>query len=468
MKVVALLCLISLAFCALRSTEEWKNGRVVYQVLTDRYSRSDGNTTPCPRGLHYYCGGSYKGLEAGLDDIKAMGFNALWISPIVDQVNLDSGDGYHGYWFKSLNELNPAFGTSEDLLSLVRAAHSKDIWIMVDVVMNHAGPIGDDFGQITPFNKREHYHSDCDINDWNNQPQVENCRLAGLPDLDQSNPWVRKQLLDWITDVIDTYDIDGLRIDTIPEVPTDFWDDFSETIGERYAVGEAYNGREWYVASYTHHLPAVLSYPLYFSMMDVFARGQSMLGIQSTLRNYKKNVRDVDALGTFIENHDQPRFLSVNGDVKSFASALAYTITAEGVPIVYYGADKGFNGSNDPYNREPYWQWGSKNDYLTRVITAAAKLRSSNPGGWSSAPMDVKQVDDHFLAFRKGGVFVTLTNVGSSGNIQRQLRQNQHGFVPGTRLCNVVWGDGDCEVVDSSGYLTIDLNGGEPKIWVQK
>jgi len=58
-----------------------------------------------------------------------------------------------------------------------------DIWVMVDVVGNHVGPVGNDFSQISPFNSGDHYHSNCDIQDWNNQWQVENCRLAGLPDL---------------------------------------------------------------------------------------------------------------------------------------------------------------------------------------------------------------------------------------------------------------------------------------------
>lgn len=54
---------------------------------------------------------------------------------------------------------------------------------MVDVVANHVGPVGSDFSQIYPLNQAAHYHSDCQINDWSNQQEVENCRLADLPDL---------------------------------------------------------------------------------------------------------------------------------------------------------------------------------------------------------------------------------------------------------------------------------------------
>lgn len=48
--------------------------------------------------------------------------------------------------------------------------------------------------------------------------QVEHCRLAGLPDLNQSDPWVSAQLTQWVSNIITTYGFDGLRIDTVAEV----------------------------------------------------------------------------------------------------------------------------------------------------------------------------------------------------------------------------------------------------------
>ncbi len=157
-------------------TAAWKQ-RSVYQVLTDRFARGDGSTSACSN-LSNYCGGNYQGMINELDYIKNMGFDAIWISPIVD--NLDGG--YHGYWARNWENVNANFGSASDLKALVDAAHAKDMWVMVDVVANHSAPIGDDFNQLYPLNKAEHYHSDCDIN-WNDQWSVENCRLAGLPDL---------------------------------------------------------------------------------------------------------------------------------------------------------------------------------------------------------------------------------------------------------------------------------------------
>jgi alpha-amylase len=143
-------------------TNGWKQ-RTVYQILTDRFAVGGGSTPSC--NLHNYCGGNYDGIGEHLQYVKDLGFDAIWISPIVD--NLDGG--YHGYWAKNWEKVNNHFGDEDSLKRLVKKAHSMGIWVMVDVVANHVAPIESDFSQIYPLNKAEHYHKDCDINDWNNQ-----------------------------------------------------------------------------------------------------------------------------------------------------------------------------------------------------------------------------------------------------------------------------------------------------------
>ena len=151
---------------------------------------------------------------------------------------------------------------------------------MVDVVANHVAPIGDDFSQIYPFNKPEYYHSDCDINDWSNQQEVENCRLAGLPDLAQENDNVRGYLKDWIQNLVTDYGFDGIRIDTVPEVPKDFWSEYGEAAGV-FQMGENFNGDPAYVGPYQWHLTALFNYPMYYTIKDVFGGNKSMQNIKS-------------------------------------------------------------------------------------------------------------------------------------------------------------------------------------------
>lgn len=145
-----------------------------------------------------------------------MGFDAIWISPIVD--NRDGG--YHGYWGRDLYRLNDKFGSQQDFVDFVNACHERGIWVMVDVVGNHMGNTDMNFGVNNPFKDARNFHDWCDITDndfaTHNQWRIQNCRLAGLADLKQEDDYVRTTLLSWIKDLVNKYHIDGLRIDTIP------------------------------------------------------------------------------------------------------------------------------------------------------------------------------------------------------------------------------------------------------------
>ena len=150
MKLAGLIALLLLSAIYCKSKEEWKS-RSIYQLLTDRFARSS-DTGHC--NYSQYCGGNYRGLINKLDYIKGMGFDAIWISPIIENTE----GSYHGYHFTNLYNLNYHFGSEDDFKELVKTCHSKDIWVMVDVVANHAGPVGTDFGRINPFNRTEKYN----------------------------------------------------------------------------------------------------------------------------------------------------------------------------------------------------------------------------------------------------------------------------------------------------------------------
>ena len=98
---------------------------------------------------------------------------------------------------------------------------------------------------------------------------IENCRLSGLPDLKQENEWVTQQLLNWIHDLISKYNIDGIRIDTIMEVPKWFWDSFRNS-ARVFQIGEVFHGDINYVADYQNHLDSVFNYPLYYTIESSF------------------------------------------------------------------------------------------------------------------------------------------------------------------------------------------------------
>jgi alpha-amylase len=244
-----------------------------------------------------------------------MGFDAIWISPVVK----NTPGGYHGYWAMDLYDVNENFGSKQDLKDLITAAQSMGIWVMIDVVANHMGTPSSqgDYSGYNPFNQSSHYHNYCNISDWNNQWQVENCWLANLPDLSQENNYVQQQLFTWITWLQKEYNVDGFRIDTVPEVPKWFWTQFNQAAGT-YCVGECFNGNPAYVGGYQGPLNGLLNYPMYFTINDVWAYGKSAYEIRSRWNDLNANFSDIDALGMFVDNHDNERFLHKNGNWKRF------------------------------------------------------------------------------------------------------------------------------------------------------
>jgi len=327
---------------------------------------------------------------------------------------------------------------------------------MVDVVANHVGPVGTDYSKINPFNLAEHYHDICDIYDWNNQWQVENCRLANLPDLKQENWWVTQQLEDWIHDLVIKYNIDGIRIDTIVEVPKWFWDRFRDAAGV-FQIGEAFNGNAEYVADYQNHLDSVFNYPLYYKIESAFCGGSF-----KELDNYWNFMRGKfpgpEYLGVFVENHDNPRFLNRCNNKGKFTNAVVFSLLWEGIPVFYYGGEQYFNGENDPYNRETLWDSNYSSTELYRIIGKVNALRKQ-VSIWNS-PVVQRNVNDNFYAFTRGKVLACFSNIAYS---KRTI--TNHGFKEGDKLCNILY-DNDCVTV-SGGNLNIEI-GYYPKVYVKQ
>ena len=431
-----------------KTKEEWKS-RSIYQILTDRFART-ADTGSC--NLSQYCGGNYKGLINHLDYIQGMGFDAIWVSPIIENTE----GSYHGYHFTNLYKLNEHFGTEDDFVQLVTECHKRDIWVMVDVVANHCGPIGTDFAKITPFNSAEHYHDWCDINNWGNQWEVENCRLCGLPDLKQENNLVTEKLVEWIHDLVQKYNLDGIRIDTIMEIPKWFWDKFRESAGV-FQIGEAFNGNARYVADYQNHLDSVFNYPLYYQIQYSFCG--SFRNLESYWFGDRKLFPAAEYTATFVENHDNARFLNRCSDRNKFTNAVIFSLVWEGIPVFYYGGEQYYSGGGDPNNREPLWESNyNTNTDLYKLLAKAHALRKKAKI-WEQTIVQ-RYADDNFYAFTKGDVLACFSNVNS---LQRTI--TYHEFKTGDKLCNAL-DENDCVSVTGSG-INIQM-GSLPKLYYKQ
>lgn len=83
--------------------------------------------------------------------------------------------------------------------------------------------------------------------------------------MNQENSYVKDTLIKWAKDLQNNYQIDGFRIDTVPEVPKWFWTELNKNL-DIYTIGECFDGRVDYVAGYQKSIPGMLNYPLYFEI----------------------------------------------------------------------------------------------------------------------------------------------------------------------------------------------------------
>jgi alpha-amylase len=449
LQVVVFLSLLATLYGA--TPDEWRS-RSIYQLLTDRFSlTSNGRNMDAPAcDLHGYCGGKWTGIQSHLDYIQAMGFDSVWISPVVD----NWPGGYHGYWQRKMHSANDEFGTWADLAALSSALHARGMFLMIDIVANHAWN-SDDVSQNEPFNISSYYHdcsgcpSGCNVNDYTDHTQMEHCRLAGLMDFNNTDPEgaVANELLQWIQFVVAVTFADGLRIDTVPYVWPSFWTKFEAAAGV-FCMGEVDTGDLSFAAPYQHSaLSGILSYPLFFTLRNVFEQQQSMRQLGAQWRAGQSEWADTGLLGTFLSNHDNARFLNGQSDVTLFRAALAYSILSDGIPIVYYGDEFLFHGGEDPENREAFWENASFNASAAPLGSMMASLnelrRAKRLWEVPNAQLERWQ-DDNFYAFTKGDTLLAaFTNAGSHGQVQ----QRTVTFLPsswplGTKLCSPL----DCSI----------------------
>jgi len=271
-------------------------------------------------------------------------------------------------------------------------------------------------------------------------------------------------LNDWINDVVSNFSFDGLRIDTVPEVSKQFWNSYMKA-AEVYAIGEVYNGNVDYVAGYQAPkgpLPGVLSYPLFFTLRDIFGNRNSMFSIRTMLDQYRIQMPDVGLLGTFIDNHDQPRFLHVQSDEMLYRNALLFILFAEGIPIVYYGTEQGLSGGSDPNNREALWMTGfNRSAPLYKFLSTAIGFRKKAQT-WNYSHIE-RYVDTNIYVFTRGLTLIALTN----GGMQQKAIQvsiTYHPYQNGIMLCNILSTDPDCILVENNQF-SIVLEYGTCKIY---
>jgi glycosidase len=373
---------------------DWHDA-LIYQVIVDRYRNRSG-ALAAPNPPSGWAGGTLAGLTANLDAIAALGFNALWVSPLYQnpQGTFLGNDGreyggYHGYWPIASRAIDSRFGTEQDVTDFVSAAHARNMRVIFDVVPHH---VHQEHPYVaahpgSPWFTDWQENCVCGVGSCDWGAHIQDCWFASyLPSFD----WHDLDVADTVTsDVawwLDHFNADGLRIDAVPMMPRAANRRIVDAVrrafdhpGQRmYIVGENFVGAgatdllRYELGPFG--LDGEFDFPMMWALRDAIAEE---LGPMSEIDDAEKAGEASWAgsgavMSRIIGNHDVPRFSSVSaGDAagdgfvaapqstdpvvygkQRIALVIAYTLP--GAAVVYYGDEVGLAGRNDPDSRRVF------------------------------------------------------------------------------------------------------------------
>lgn len=269
----------------------------------------------------------------------------------------------------------------------------------------------------------------------------------------------------WIRSLALVFAVDGLRIDTVKHVEKSFWPGFRSAAGV-YSIGEVLDGDINHTCSYQEELDGVLNYPLYYRLIEAFRdTNGNMTSLSLTMTAIQESCQDSTLLGTFSENHDNPRFLSHTTDMHLNMNVIAFTLLAGGIPIIYQGQEQGFSGADNPSNREALWTSSySTQSTLYRFIASINQIRNrdvyANPSSLTS-PASVIYSDDHNIALRKGLIVSLFSNRGTNASAYN-LTLTGHGYQEKQVVVEIL----SCQnhTVAIGGNLQVSVQEGSPQV----
>lgn len=377
-------------------TKKWWHDKVAYQIYPKSFYDSNGD------GI-----GDIPGIISKLDYLQELGVDMIWLSPCYSSPLADQGYDISDYY-----NIDPRFGTMEDMERLIAEAKKRDMYILMDLVVNHCsdehewfrkacedpdGEYGDFFylrekdGEKLPTNWRSYFGGPV----WDDLPGTNRQYLHVFhkkqPDLNWENPKLREEVYKninwWLEKGLAGFRIDAIinikkalpfrdyapdRSDGLCSINTMLKDaegigaflgemrDRTFSVYDAFSVGEVFNEKP-------EVIPDFIGDGGYFSTMFDFNEaifGQSGKGWYDaepiTPEDYKnccfasqEKVGNIGFLSNIIENHDEPRGVSryiPEGDCckESKKMLAALNFMLRGLPFIYQGQELGME--NIPFS----------------------------------------------------------------------------------------------------------------------
>ncbi len=392
--------------------------QVIYQIVTDRFfDGSAANDNPRQSSGLYdsshtnwqaYWGGDLAGIQQKMSYLKGMGVTAIWISPTVDNENQNLATGspisapYHGYDARDFMKVEEHSGDSTNSWSafdsLVSAAHSNGIKVIVDWANNHSNYNGGgEFGALynngtfmasDSNDPNGYFHHNPGIGDYNDRYQLQYYTLLSLEDLNQENSTIDSYLKTAVHQ-FQSHGADAFRLDAIKHITWGWEYSFANSVFNQapsFLFGEWYNnnpGDAMYHDAYKFANKTginELDFGVNEAVRDVFGSNNNFSELDGNISAEDSNFTWNNDLVTFFDSHDESRLLTINNNNNRLHEAMAFVLTSRGIPVILYGDEQYLhndtNGGGDPSCRV----WMSSFSTTTtayQLINKLATLRQS-------------------------------------------------------------------------------------------
>jgi cyclomaltodextrin glucanotransferase len=387
-----------------------------------------------------YWGGDIRGIIQKLGYLDRLGVSALWITPLMENVRAYEsgtgyGTGYHGYWVQNYYNVNPHFGTWDDVKDLGQKLHKRGAHYIQDITLNHSNPLdnhalgrlygpGDpetvfldsynnDFDPATGARFYKHYNDDprCQAVTQNYMEtvpdsqwsywQLHHCLLADLSGYNQDDPRMADYLIGagrkWLDNGVDDFRLDAIKFPFL-----DFVSRFTHSMMEHsmslgrpapYIVGEWSNGGVSdtkslrFANQYERFATNILDFQLSFELnrfiggdyeYSIEQRSASQLDEFLHDRVQAFNGRD-SWQGIFLDNHDQMRTMvrlqklgiAEPDRERRLDLATVLLMTLRGVPIIFYGDEQYLADYDDGHQTPPQYINSDNDDPYNRAGMAS-------------------------------------------------------------------------------------------------
>lgn len=347
-------------------------------------------------------GGDIQGIIDHLDYISNLGFTAVWPQPMLTN-DMPQGS-YHGYAITDLYEVDPRFGTTEEYQELSQKLKERGMKLIMDQVANHCGlehwwmkdlPFKDwvnlqenfeknidnwNWGTTINSNHRRTTNQDIYASEYDSNLNSEGWFVAGMPDLNQRNPYMAKYIIQNSIWWIETAKLDGIRQDTYPYPDKDFMSNWAGAIMTEYPnfsiVGEEWsynplligywqegaNNRDGYDSNLKSSMDFAMQNRVVEALNEPESWDKGLVKIYEGLANDFHYASPKDIM-VFPDNHDMSRiFTQLNGDIPNTKMALATYAMMPRILQMYYGTEILMNDFEKPGDH--------------------GLIRTDFPGGW--------------------------------------------------------------------------------------